>query len=432
MSNTNTTSNEIHISRKVDPEKLSKFDLSHYLTKLMWIEPFYSRLLRSMNKIETDKIPTAGVSVSVDKINLYYNKSFLASLKDVEIIGILKHECLHILYEHTTKRMKDEKLIWNYSTDLAINTLLKRHELPEGGLIPGKKLSPLTEENKKNMSDEQISKYEYISNFIYNLPPDKSAEYYYEKFMQNEKIKEYLQDKVIEVTIKENGEIDDHGEWANLPDDEKQLVKQKIEELIKDAYKECDSAKSWGSIPQSIIKDIQSMFSKEIPWNELLKRFIGFTQRNERTSSITKLNRKYPGVHSGIQKNYKPKVAVYIDESGSVDDQLLSKFFAEINSLATICDFTLYKFDTEVAEDTKVEFQKGKKYALQRQKVGGTDFDAPTIHANERRKLFDGLIIMTDGLAPKPVNSRLRRCWVLPNKSKLDFDSNNDIIINVK
>ena len=197
MSNTNTTSNEIHISRKVDPEKLSKFDLSHYLTKLMWIEPFYSRLLRSMNKIETDKIPTAGVSVSVDKINLYYNKSFLASLKDVEIIGILKHECLHILYEHTTKRMKDEKLIWNYSTDLAINTLLKRHELPEGGLIPGKKLSPLTEENKKNMSDEQISKYEYISNFIYNLPPDKSAEYYYEKFMQNEKIKEYLLDKVI-------------------------------------------------------------------------------------------------------------------------------------------------------------------------------------------------------------------------------------------
>ena len=37
---------------------------------------------------------------------------------------------------------------------------------------------------------------------------------------------------------------------------------------------------------------------------------------------------------------------------------------------------------------------------------------------NQNNKLYDGLIIMTDGGAPKPDFSRLRRCWVLcPNTS---------------
>jgi len=368
----------------------------------------------------------------LDSINLYYNKEFMASLNDKQVIGVLKHECLHILYEHTTKRIKDERLIWNYATDLAINCLLQEDELPKGGLIPGKNLPQLKKEESDKMTQDQLERYNKLSAFIKSLPVEKSAEWYYEQFMNNEEVKELLKDKTITIKLSGDGTLDNHEDWGELSDEEAELVQQKIKEMIKDAQHECEKAKSWGTIHASVIRDINILLSKEVPWNELLKRFVGFTTRNERISSITRLNRKYPGIHSGIQKNYKPKIAVYIDESGSVDDSLLSKFFGEINNLSTSCDFTLYRFDTTVDDKNKIEFKKGKKYDLKRQNIGGTDFDAPTTHANERRKLFDGLVIMTDGIAPKPKHSRLRRCWILPKNTRLSFESDKDIVINVK
>jgi predicted metal-dependent peptidase len=431
----NTTSNDLHIKRKVDPARLASFDITNYLTRLLWIEPFYSRLLRSMNKIETTDIPTAAVSTSLDKINFYYNKEFFASLKDREIIGVLKHECLHLLYEHTTTRRKTPHLIWNYATDLAINTLLSTLELPKGALIPGKRFEQLTAEQKASMKDDQIKRYESISSLIASFPPDKSSEYYYERLMENEDIQEMLENsKDFEIVFGEG--MDSHDKWDELSDDEKEMVKQKIQELVKDAQQECEKTKNWGTVPSQVIKDIKTMLTKEIPWEDLLKRFVGFSNRNERTSSVTRLNRKYPGVHLGIQKDYKPHIAVYVDESGSVSDNDLEAFYSELNNLSSTCSFTLFKFDTEVDIKNSIEIKKGKRFTAKRTRTGGTDFDAPTKHANDHKKLYDGMIIMTDGGAPKPRLSRLRRCYVISPGNTLYFGNNNidtkDFIITMK
>ena len=431
----NTTANDLQHKRKVDPARLAAFDMSVYLTRLLWIEPFYSRLLRSMNKIETTDIPTAGVSTTLDKINFYYNKEFFASLKDREVIGVLKHECLHLLYEHTTTRRKTPHIIWNYATDLAINTLLTVTELPKGGLIPGQHLPPLTLEQKASMTDEQIKRHSNISSLIASFPPSKSSEYYFERLMENDDIKEMLEkSSSFEVIFGEG--MDDHDKWDELSDDEKEMVKQKIQELVKDAQQECERNKSWGSVPSQVIKDIKLMLTKEIPWEDLLKRFVGFSNRNERTSSVTRLNRKYPGVHLGIQKDYKPHIAVYVDESGSVSDNDLESFYSELNNLSSICSFTLFKFDTEVDIENAIDIKKGKRFHTKRTRTGGTDFDAPTKHANDHKKLYDGLIIMTDGGAPKPKLSRLRRCYVISPGNSLYFGNHNidtrDFIIRMK
>jgi predicted metal-dependent peptidase len=431
----NTTSNDLHVKRKVDPIRLASFDISTYLTRLLWIEPFYSRLLRSMNKIETTEIPTAAVSTSLDKINFYYNKEFFASLKDREIIGVLKHECLHLLYEHTTTRRKTPHIIWNYATDLAINTLLTVTELPKGGLIPGRHLEALTIEQKASMTDEQIKRYDNISNLIASFPPYKSSEYYYERLMENDDIKDMIEKSAnFEIIFGEG--MDDHNKWDELSDEEKEMVKQKVQELVKDAQQECEHTKNWGSVPSNVIKHIKTMLTKEIPWEDLLKRFVGFSNRNERTTSVTRLNRKYPGVHLGIQKDYKPHIAVYVDESGSVTDGDLETFYSELNNLSSICSFTLFKFDTEVDVENAIEIKKGKRFNTKRTRTGGTNFDAPTKHANDHKKLYDGLIIMTDGGAPKPKLSRLRRCYVISPGNTLYFGNHNidtkDFIVTMK
>ena len=86
-------------------------------------------------------IETVNLSKTYNHLNgnitLFWNREFLAGLTNKKMLGLLKHECLHLVFGHTSERRRDPHLIWNYSTDLAINSIIPMDELPEGGLIPG-------------------------------------------------------------------------------------------------------------------------------------------------------------------------------------------------------------------------------------------------------------------------------------------------------
>ena len=146
------------------------FDLDPHLVSLMWNEPFFSKVLRVVTKIKTDQIPTAGVLAKDGDIKMWWNPSFLASLTPKQVKGLIKHECWHLIFEHTTSRKLDPHTIWNYAADLAINSLIPEEELPEGGLIPGKAFTELTEEQIEKMGPESVVRYNGLSNLIEGMP----------------------------------------------------------------------------------------------------------------------------------------------------------------------------------------------------------------------------------------------------------------------
>jgi predicted metal-dependent peptidase len=415
--------------RKASKKQIEEFDLQKYLIEFLWSEPFYSRILRSLNKEETKSIPTAGVTCIDGDITLYWNREFLASLTKKEVMGLLKHECLHLVFGHTSERRRDPHIIWNYGTDLAINSTIPIHELPQGGLIPGKELT-LEKSQLDNMSNEEIDKFNKLSKLISSFPLNKTSEYYFEKLMSDNEIKDFLEEmsKGQEISIG----FDDHDGWDDIPEEEKELLQGKIKEIVKEAVGEAES-RNWGSISVETRKEIYKMFSNKIKWESLLKRFCGFTRRDERRSSIRKLNRKYPGIHPGIKKIYKPMIAVYIDESGSVSNEELSLFYSELDSLSKNTDFYLYKFDHSVDDKNGFLWKKNKRPLLKRNLTGGTCFNSVTTHADKNKKRFDGYIVLTDGGAPKPKSSiRMRRCWVLAKNCSLAFENDkSDIVINM-
>ena len=405
MSKTSEVSHGI-VYRATEEER-NNFNLGTELTRFMWDEPFYSRILRSLDKKETEQIPTAGVSCGTENITLFWNRDFMASLSPGKIKGLLIHECLHLLYKHTTERRKDPHLIWNWATDLAINSLIPARNLPKGGLIPGKRLASLSREDKENMSAEQIERYYKISSLIASLEPGKTSEYYFEILNNDEDV----QDHLAENSVYGIG-FDDHDGWDDLSEDEKEMIDAKLSDIIKNAAQEAEN-KSWGSVPASVQIELAKRYSNVISWKSVLKKFCGYKVRSERSSSIKRLNRKYPGVHPGIQKEYKPKIAVYIDESGSMSSEVLECIYGELTSLSRKTEFYVYKFDTDVDEDSSFLWKKGKSIKIQRNKNGGTCFNGPTKHALKNKSKFDGYIIMTDGFAPKPMPSNgLKRCWI--------------------
>jgi predicted metal-dependent peptidase len=93
-----------------------------------------------------------------------------------------------------------------------------------------------------------------------------------------------------------------------------------------------------------------------------------------------------------------------------VSDELLGKVFEWLGEFAKFASFTVVPFDHEVFEEKVYVWKKGERRKRERVLCGGTDFNAPTKFVNDRN--FDGHIVITDMLAPKPIRSKCQRMWL--------------------
>jgi predicted metal-dependent peptidase len=93
-----------------------------------------------------------------------------------------------------------------------------------------------------------------------------------------------------------------------------------------------------------------------------------------------------------------------------VSDEMLNAFFNELNNLAKYAEFTVIPFDDRVFEEKVYVWKKGEKRKWERVLSGGTNFDSPTEYVNKRN--FDGMIVLTDLMAPKPIACKCQRMWM--------------------
>jgi len=440
------TSNTLPVhKREPDPERFKSFDIDAHLVSLMWSESFFADVIRSLTKEETTQIPTAGVLQQGSELKFWWNRKFVAACTDPEVKGLLKHEAYHLVLLHTTARRYDPHWVWNIACDLAINSMIPSNELPLGGFVPGKALTPLSEEEKKDMDPAMVQRHEKMSELIKSLPLNQSSEWYFSKLMDDQTIQEMEQERQEnEKAFKEmidkiiNGDGDNHDGWGDgnegVTEEERQLAEGKIRQAIKEAAQKADRSNSWGSVPAEMREHIRLMISGEIPWQSVLRQFVGQTIHADRRETVTRLSRKLPYELPGTTYNYKPKINCYIDQSGSVSDEWLELLFSELGSLAGRIDIVVYHFDTEVDEGSRTVWKKGTRIVPHRTRCRGTDFEAPTKHAlSGKGKDCDAYIILTDGCAPKPAPSRKRRGWVIVPDQKLYFDKDSsDVLIQMK
>ena len=411
------------------------FDLNKHTARLLMKEPFFAALSRKIDKKASNAVPTAGVKVNQEtgQFEMVYNPEFFEGLSDAHRTGVLKHEFYHLIFEHVTGRLPEAGMSrkWNFATDLAINSHLIG-ELPEGALIPGE-------------------------GHFAELPVGKSAEWYFENLPKND-------DKENEKGEGEQGDgegqpgdgqgdgqpgegngegqgngggepqpWDDHSGWGEAAGDNtaNEIAKQRLKEAIKDAAQEAAKANAWGSVSQSVRQDIMERLTAKIDWKKVLRYFIKTSQKANKSSTIKRINRRYAYVHPGRKVNRTAKIAISIDQSGSVDDGMLAQFFAELNKLAKLAEFTVIPFDSEVGEDKIYVWKKGENRKRERVMYGGTDFNAPTKYVNEHN--FDGHIILTDMMAPKPIASKCQRMWMTTAYyAKHPYFSTNERVVAIE
>ena len=441
------------------------YSLQPHLVGMMLEEPYYAKMLRILTKTKTRQIPTAGVICKDGDLHMYWNDRFMAALGGKHTRGVLKHEMLHLIFEHTTTRKYEPHKIWNYATDLAINSWLM-DELPSFGLFPSRASRPLTEEQKEKMGAAAVKQYEAISAKLESFPVGKSAEWYFSQLMADEEVKnaienpeqqeggkslaEALRDgdvkfdedgnlvdadgNPVDVVPSNTGTLDDHEGWGDMSEEDREYIKAKVKQAAQDAAKECDSKGSWGSIPAELRRQIKAALTNSVPWQKIIDRFCGYSRRAHRTTSYSRIHSTMGRLVPGAKRGYTSSVSVYIDQSGSVSDRELALCFGELASLAKNTEFTCYHFDTEVDEKSKTVWKR-KGHPATRTRAGGTCFKAPTVHAGKHKRDVDGYIILTDGYAPDPGPSRLPRAWVItPDGAIQDWMKNykKDVIVQME
>ena len=400
------------------------FDLNMHTARLLMREPFFAALSRRIDKIATDSVPTAGVRVNPDtaQFEMFYNPKFMGALKDEHKQGVLMHEFYHIIFEHVTTRKPEGGIrrIDNIAMDLAINGLSEmRGKLPCEA-DPG----PVLREGGEPMKGCLPGEGKFAE-----LPSDQTYEWYLAAL---EKMEEESEKNGEGSPFGEADDFDVHdgfGEGGGN-DAANEIAKERLKEAVKKAAEEADKAGSWGTVSGRMRKMIKDRLTTKVDWKKMLRYFVRTSQRADKRSTPRRLNKRFPKIHPGKRVRRQAKIAISIDQSGSVDDGMLAAFYAELDSLAQFAEFTVVPFDTEVAKDKVYVWKKGERRKWERVMCGGTCFDAPTKYVNERE--FDGHIVLTDLMAPKPVASKCQRMWMTTaNYAARPYFSTNERIIAI-
>ena len=400
------------------------YDLEKDIYRLLIQEPFFAAVSRHIEKVPCAAIPTAGVRILDDgRFELMYNQKFFEALKDRHRIGILKHEFYHLIFEHCFQRSPDGKKIsqrWNIATDMSINCHIK-NEIP---------------------TDKERDGIEGVLPESFGYEDGLSAEAYYEKLEKDGKggggkcNGQHQQGEG-----EGNGEpcdcgnMDSHDNWGEgeMSGELKELAKERLREALREGMKEAEkNSNGYGNMPADVRKQIVRFVNGTVDWKAVLRQFIGQSQRSSRVNTVKRINRRFPYIHAGKKTLRNANIAISIDQSGSVSDELLSLFYAELDNLAKLASFTIIPFDTRVGQDKIYVWKKGERRPKERVMCGGTDFDAPTKYVNEHPE-FDGHIILTDMQAPVPKPSRVRRMWMTDMEgAESPYFKTNERVIPIK
>ena len=97
------------------------------------LRPFYCAIYESMERVESESVPTMGVTCK----RMIYNKNFVDSLEFEELMFVDLHEICHVALMHVSRRKNRDPELWNIACDLYANRLLAE----EFNILPGETAS---------------------------------------------------------------------------------------------------------------------------------------------------------------------------------------------------------------------------------------------------------------------------------------------------
>lgn len=382
---------------------------------------FFSTLLLNFRREFTNRLPTLGVNVT-DEVNLYINPYFFNILTHTERVEVMKHECYHVINNHFARFRDLEPQIYenpenrsiadriedmmnastlNQAADYAINEYLPNLPKdvkmfnPDGKMVVEPDTLQDGQPNPKagQPAHGRLLFVDDLKKRIPHIANQQNLEYYYEFLKQQQE-----KDKNGQGQGKGQGQgggsggmtLDDHSIWHEGDATQDQIT-EKVKQVVNKAA-EAAGEREIGSLPADIRQAIERLNHVPRDWRQDVQRFVARTSEMVIEASRKKRNRRYGIIYPGHIIEPKLHLAIGVDSSGSVNDEELNQFFAEMGRLHNMeIVLTVIECDTRVTGVYK--FDPKKPFLVNGR--GGTSFK-PVFEECEKLEV-DGLIYFTDG-----------------------------------
>jgi predicted metal-dependent peptidase len=152
-----------------------------------------------------------------------------------------------------------------------------------------------------------------------------------------------------------------------------------------------------------------------VDWREELAEFVSSTHKSE-AHTWTRPSRRIPGL-PGWNRDPEHRLVICIDTSGSIGDDLLNIFTAEIKAVTAINGTTCHFISCDASVHEVIA--PGDLFPTEWSGGGGTDFRPAINKAIELEP--DAIIYLTDGQGTFPSGCPIPVLWALTEKTAVPF-----------
>lgn len=340
-------------------------------SRLIIDHPFFGMLALRLNLVEDNSIPT----LAVNGRSVFYNADFVMKLDDGLTKSAMAHEVMHCVFQHISRRGPRDPKRWNFAGDYAINQILKDSDFEIG---PGWLIDP----QYAGMTADAI----YAM-----LPESPSGE------------------ALCDIMQSGEGGGDQHDQEGTGAT-EVEAMEWKIATM-----QAASVAKAKGKLPASMQRFVDDLPKPKVDWRKQLQRF--FNQVAKDDYSWMHPNRKFlsQGLYlPGLWSETMGPIAIFIDTSGSISNDILQKFGAEIRAIsASAQPSEIYVVYCDAAVNHVDVFRPDDKMIFAPHGGGGTDFRPPFEYLREKGIQPECICYLTDGYGPFPENPGTPTMWVM-------------------
>lgn len=438
-------------------------------------EPYYGIILSAMDRYPTKEVKTLGVRRSGNVFKLGYNPDWLADKDLNTILQCLKHETLHICFNHLTLfprigLTEDEAFLENLAEDLEVNCYINtsimkgvKPYLPSyfgwennaGTLEYHRRLKELCKqqeqkqkanaknpqqpcnggkggqqdnqedegEDNNNGGQQQSQQSQKSSQQNQQVSQNQSEDNSNGNNGMNQGSQNNSEGNNSSLTpqmqeMKDNA-FDDHSQWPDdMTEEDVENLKQIVDDLVEFAAEEVEKGR--GTIPGEMEGRIKLIRDRKKPrpitdWKKYFRRYIGNEFSDVIKKSRKRESKRFPDA-AGNRHRRKSHILVAIDTSGSVSMREYREFFGQLQTMTKSTTFHVVECDSRI----QFEYDFNGRIRETLHGGGGTSFEPPVTLYNQNRRKYEGLVYFTDGYAEIPKDTPKETLWVVSSNGWQD------------
>ena len=357
-------------------------------------------------------------TMATDGYRIYANPVFCEKITEDELLGVLAHELMHNLLGHLEREQGRDPGKWNVAIDHATNLLLEEmnFSMPDPKCCERRYHGLTAEEIYKMLPTHDESK-----NWDLHLDPGKGSE--------NPCGTKDLQEEEHEDSGEGNGEDAEPEIPTRL---ELKRIREGLQrEMLREIKELSRAGRLPGNLPGLLKQEIDQAGAAQIPWQDLLSRFMGGLRRSDFRSFPFNKRHIWRGICLPSVGTPGPEhLVAAIDTSGSMSENLLSQILSELDRIKSVaeCGMSLIECDYDIGRVREVDPWEASSIDFNRWQFtgrGGTSLKPPFRWLDQKIEneglIPDAMIYMTDGYGDFPEECPVPTLWAVP-ESGLESD----------